>query len=317
MKRLLIVCAVLIGGFFLFYLELLYLILMAVLINITGKVTWEYLKPKITGFELVPCLTKTDILLFLDIAFETKFPLTSLTIEEFVNQERLKFRINNPTYDKENKRLQICYPMTCCVSPSSYIVTVENTFRKDSSKRVQIYLFFKCFGDIDDSRIMIDRSTQTMFTSVMKNDLNKMSSLSTSEIAVDEFTFLNLDPEPCSRSGCSGSGFNNCKLCSAPYCSSRCKSKDYRNHKKQCPNIKLEERQRLEQEQQYELCIKSQREEIERLKDHGLCKICLEEEARVVFDPCGHLCCCFDCSVQLRACPMCREDVQKIIKVFT
>lgn len=290
---------------------------MAVFINIIGKVTWEYLKPKITEFELVPCLMKTDILLFLDIAFETKFPLTSLTIEELVNQERLEFRINNPTYDKENKRLKICYPMTCCVGPSSYIVTVENTFRKDSSKRVQIYLFFKCF---EDRRIMIDRSTQTMFTSVMKDDLYKKSSQSIREISesVDEFTFLNLDPEPCSRLGCSGSGFNNCNRCSAPYCSSRCKSKDYRrNHKKQCPNIKLEERQRLEQEQQYEFCIKSQREEIERLKDHVLCKICLEEEARVVFDPCGHLCGCVDCSVQLRACPMCRKDVQKIIKVFT
>lgn len=66
-----------------------------------------------------------------------------------------------------------------------------------------------------------------------------------------------------------------------------------------------------------EIRIKSLHEDIERLRDYGLCKICLEEEARVVFDPCGHLCCCDDCSKQLKACPMCRDDVQKSIKVFT
>lgn len=66
-----------------------------------------------------------------------------------------------------------------------------------------------------------------------------------------------------------------------------------------------------------EIRIKSLHEDIERLRDYGLCKICLEEEARVVFDPCGHLCCCDDCSKQLKACPMCRDHVQKSIKVFT
>lgn len=130
----------------------------------------------------------------------------------------------------------------------------------------------------------------------------------------EEFTFVNLDPEQCTR--CSNVGHNKCKLCLTPYCSAKCKSKDYSRHRKECPEMRNEEKQRDAKEQEYESCIKSLRADNDRLKEQSLCKVCLEGEAGVVFDPCGHLCCCHECSTQLRVCPMCREDVKKPIKVF-
>eukprot|EP00105_Crassostrea_gigas_P005344 XP_011418907.1 PREDICTED: E3 ubiquitin-protein ligase rififylin-like [Crassostrea gigas] len=155
-----------------------------------------------------------------------------------------------------------------------------------------------------------------MFTSLKKyDDPAKLSGRYRRSKRGSEFTYVNLDPEQCMR--CLNFGFAKCSLCSAPYCSPRCKSKDFREHRNQCPERRLEEKRRKEKDQEYEIRIKSLHEDIERLRDYGLCKICLEEEARVVFDPCGHLCCCDDCSKQLKACPMCRDDVQKSIKVFT
>lgn len=171
-------------------------------------------------------------------------------------------------------------------------------------------------GSYQDKISLKHTGTQTMFTSLRKyDDPAKFSGRYRRRKKDNEFTYINLDPEQCLR--CSNFGCLKCSLCSAPYCSPRCKSKDFKEHRNQCPERRLEEKQRQEKDQEYEIRIKSLSEDIERLKDHGLCKICLEEEARVVFDPCGHLCCCDNCSKQLKACPMCRDDVQKSIKVFT
>lgn len=39
------------------------------------------------------------------------------------------------------------------------------------------------------------------------------------------------------------------------------------------------------------------------------CKVCLSYAARIAFMPCGHLCCCSDCSKNLTKCPVCRHNI--------
>eukprot|EP00803_Ostreobium_quekettii_P008672 evm.model.scf_2234.1 EVM.evm.TU.scf_2234.1 scf_2234:16348-23232(+) len=39
----------------------------------------------------------------------------------------------------------------------------------------------------------------------------------------------------------------------------------------------------------------------------GKCAVCMEREAQFVFIPCGHLCCCEMCSLNLNKCPICRS----------
>lgn len=43
------------------------------------------------------------------------------------------------------------------------------------------------------------------------------------------------------------------------------------------------------------------------------CVICLDSQCQVIFVPCGHFCCCSNCSLPIAQCPLCRTDVQKRI----
>lgn len=44
------------------------------------------------------------------------------------------------------------------------------------------------------------------------------------------------------------------------------------------------------------------------------CSICLCAEKDVVFAPCGHFSCCGDCAKQVKACPMCRSKIDRIVR---
>ncbi|CAF4782461.1 unnamed protein product [Pieris macdunnoughi] len=49
----------------------------------------------------------------------------------------------------------------------------------------------------------------------------------------------------------------------------------------------------------------------------GECVICMECKSQVVFVPCGHMCCCQSCSQKdITSCPMCRSNIERIIKVL-
>ncbi|XP_053405657.1 E3 ubiquitin-protein ligase XIAP-like [Mercenaria mercenaria] len=56
-------------------------------------------------------------------------------------------------------------------------------------------------------------------------------------------------------------------------------------------------------------------EENRRLKDLITCKICLDNDACVVFLPCGHLMSCIECSKSLRKCAICRTVLQRTVRV--
>uniref|UniRef100_A0A2C9L9I5 RING-type domain-containing protein n=1 Tax=Biomphalaria glabrata TaxID=6526 RepID=A0A2C9L9I5_BIOGL len=57
-------------------------------------------------------------------------------------------------------------------------------------------------------------------------------------------------------------------------------------------------------------------EKYRQLMEERQCKICMEAEARMTFVPCGHLVSCEDCSSQLKQCPICRSDIEKVVKTF-
>ncbi|XP_073974457.1 E3 ubiquitin-protein ligase LRSAM1-like isoform X2 [Rhodnius prolixus] len=46
------------------------------------------------------------------------------------------------------------------------------------------------------------------------------------------------------------------------------------------------------------------------------CVVCMQYQCEIVYIPCGHLCCCKNCSVQLEDCPLCRAQIQQKVAVF-
>ncbi len=47
------------------------------------------------------------------------------------------------------------------------------------------------------------------------------------------------------------------------------------------------------------------------------CQICYTNECNCILLPCGHKCCCSDCSKNIkRKCPMCRKYIENICKIF-
>ncbi|CAG9854751.1 unnamed protein product [Phyllotreta striolata] len=43
------------------------------------------------------------------------------------------------------------------------------------------------------------------------------------------------------------------------------------------------------------------------------CVICLDMECEIIFVPCGHLCCCGNCAVPVKDCPLCRGSIERKI----
>ncbi|OWF56464.1 Baculoviral IAP repeat-containing protein 7-A [Mizuhopecten yessoensis] len=57
-------------------------------------------------------------------------------------------------------------------------------------------------------------------------------------------------------------------------------------------------------------------EENQALRDRKTCKVCLDEEASIVFLPCGHLVTCPMCASALRKCPICRTFIRGTVKAI-
>uniref|UniRef100_A0A3P9K5G1 E3 ubiquitin-protein ligase XIAP n=1 Tax=Oryzias latipes TaxID=8090 RepID=A0A3P9K5G1_ORYLA len=57
-------------------------------------------------------------------------------------------------------------------------------------------------------------------------------------------------------------------------------------------------------------------EELEKLRQEKRCKICLDENACIVFIPCGHLASCKACSNKLNQCPICCAAIAQKIRTF-
>eukprot|EP00299_Pterocystis_sp_00344_P010429 c4656_g1_i1.p1 GENE.c4656_g1_i1~~c4656_g1_i1.p1 ORF type:complete len:402 (+),score=80.70 c4656_g1_i1:42-1247(+) len=46
------------------------------------------------------------------------------------------------------------------------------------------------------------------------------------------------------------------------------------------------------------------------------CVVCLCEERKIMFVPCNHFCCCAECAIQVKECPMCRGPVANRLNVY-
>jgi hypothetical protein len=57
-------------------------------------------------------------------------------------------------------------------------------------------------------------------------------------------------------------------------------------------------------------------EEVRRLKEAKQCKICMDNEADVVFLPCGHLISCVRCATALSTCALCRQQIKAVIRTY-
>uniref|UniRef100_A0A8D9ECF1 Death-associated inhibitor of apoptosis 2 n=1 Tax=Cacopsylla melanoneura TaxID=428564 RepID=A0A8D9ECF1_9HEMI len=57
-------------------------------------------------------------------------------------------------------------------------------------------------------------------------------------------------------------------------------------------------------------------DEVRRLREARLCKICMDKEVGVVLLPCGHLVTCVVCASSLPRCPVCRENIKATVRTF-
>ena len=62
------------------------------------------------------------------------------------------------------------------------------------------------------------------------------------------------------------------------------------------------------------LCLKENTHpELDHLKT---CIICMEKKSHYAFLPCGHICACHECLIQIVKCPLCNGDIAGVIKVY-
>jgi len=62
--------------------------------------------------------------------------------------------------------------------------------------------------------------------------------------------------------------------------------------------------------------LKGLQQEVQNLREERSCKICLENEASIVFLPCGHLCSCANCAPALKICAVCRAPIQGLVRTY-
>lgn len=56
------------------------------------------------------------------------------------------------------------------------------------------------------------------------------------------------------------------------------------------------------------------KDQLERLRESRLCKICMDAELSVMLLPCTHMATCVNCTLALTICPICRTDIKHVIK---
>ena len=62
--------------------------------------------------------------------------------------------------------------------------------------------------------------------------------------------------------------------------------------------------------------VSTPQEEIRKLEEERLCKICRQEDVQVVFLPCGHLASCVKCSASASQCPLCKILITERVRTY-
>ncbi|XP_053564847.1 baculoviral IAP repeat-containing protein 7 isoform X2 [Bombina bombina] len=60
----------------------------------------------------------------------------------------------------------------------------------------------------------------------------------------------------------------------------------------------------------------STEEQLRRLKEERMCKVCMDRDVSMLFVPCGHLVVCTECAPNLRHCPICRSTIRGSVRAF-
>ncbi|XP_078525073.1 baculoviral IAP repeat-containing protein 7-B-like [Lissotriton helveticus] len=57
-------------------------------------------------------------------------------------------------------------------------------------------------------------------------------------------------------------------------------------------------------------------EQLHRLQEERMCKVCMDNQVSIVFVPCGHLVVCLECAPSLAECPICRTPIRGTVRTF-
>ena len=57
-------------------------------------------------------------------------------------------------------------------------------------------------------------------------------------------------------------------------------------------------------------------EDLKKMQEEQMCKICYDEPADMAYVPCGHMCCCRNCTEAILCCPICRTRIKEAIKSY-
>ncbi|XP_012226848.1 E3 ubiquitin-protein ligase RNF34 [Linepithema humile] len=61
---------------------------------------------------------------------------------------------------------------------------------------------------------------------------------------------------------------------------------------------------------------KQSRQDVEKLSEEELCKICWDAPIECVILECGHMACCINCGKQMSECPICKQYVIRVVRFF-
>ena len=68
--------------------------------------------------------------------------------------------------------------------------------------------------------------------------------------------------------------------------------------------------------QRDEETMEAVRQSIQQLREQNICKVCLDKDVEVTFLPCGHCCCCMECSTAVDSCPVCQGGIRGVVKTY-
>lgn len=71
-----------------------------------------------------------------------------------------------------------------------------------------------------------------------------------------------------------------------------------------------------EEEKKEESQDESLEEEVTRLRESKQCKICMENDVSAVFLYCGHVISCLSCAEKVTDCPLCRQPIYSIMRIY-
>jgi hypothetical protein len=85
------------------------------------------------------------------------------------------------------------------------------------------------------------------------------------------------------------------------------------------PKVEEPEKPKVEDNIQPNIQPKVEEPKVAKTSDEGCCVICLDKPANttLVHGTTGHLCCCNNCAASVSECPICRESITSVVRVFS